>query len=164
MKRDNIRTRKYWCTFKLHGYHKANNTWIFNVICVVHDYGLGHKLRGHPIVCNLNTSIQKKKKLVSHMTLNMVQPKNILSILKRKKPKSVLSIRQMYSVNIWNNKAIWGQNFEMQPFLKLLDDGHYVSMYKVCEDGKKLRYFLVLSRFHVVVQHISHCIDNWFNI
>lgn len=35
LKRDDTRTRKYGCSFNLHGYDKANNTLTFNVICMV---------------------------------------------------------------------------------------------------------------------------------
>lgn len=59
----------------LHEYHKSNNTLIFNMICDIHNHALCLKLVGHPIVCRLDF---EEKKLVSDMTSNMVQPKNIL--------------------------------------------------------------------------------------
>lgn len=48
---------------------KANNTWIFNVICDIHNHILCYKLIDHSIVFCLNS---EKNKLVYDMTLNMV--------------------------------------------------------------------------------------------
>lgn len=80
----------------------ANNTWTFNVICGVHNHGLGHKLANHMIVCHMNV---KEKKLVSDITLNMDQSKNILSNLKRKRSKSISNIRQACNVHNRNNNG-----------------------------------------------------------
>ena len=73
------------------------------------------------------------------MKLNMVQPKNIFETLKRKIPQNILNIKQVYNVRAQNNEVIRGQRTEIQQLLNLLDDNHYVSRYKVCEDGEIVR-------------------------
>lgn len=79
LKHDNIKSRKCECQFKLHGYHKVNDTWKFNVVSGIHNHVLCQKLVNNPIVCHL---IPEKKELVLDMTLNMVALKNILATLK----------------------------------------------------------------------------------
>lgn len=61
LKWDDIGTRKCGYHFKLYGYHKKNNTCIFNLIYGVHSHGLYHNLFSHLIVCRLNA---KEKRLV----------------------------------------------------------------------------------------------------
>lgn len=80
---------------------RQKNTCTFNVICSLHNHGLDHKLADHSIACRLNA---EEKKLVSDMTLIMVQPKNIFSTLKRKILESLSNIRQLYNVSNLNNK------------------------------------------------------------
>lgn len=92
------------------------------VICGIHNHDLCHKLSGHPIVCCLNS---KEKKLIYHMTFNTIQPKNILSTLKRKRPENVSNIKQVHNIHTRNNKAIRCLRFEMQHLLKLLGDDNY---------------------------------------
>lgn len=53
-------------------------------MCALHNYELCEKLVGHPVACRL---MPEDKECVSYMTLNLVQPKNILATLKRKDPK-----------------------------------------------------------------------------
>lgn len=74
------------------------------------------------------------------MPMKKVQPKNILRTLKSKKLKHISNIKLVYNSRHWNKKEIKGPSFEMQKLLKLLDDHHYVSRYKVCSYGKTLRY------------------------
>ncbi|XP_050909245.1 uncharacterized protein LOC127123022 [Lathyrus oleraceus] len=76
------------------------------------------------------------------MTLNMVPPKNILEMLKRKRLENVSNTKKIYNVRAINNKVIKGPRTKMQHLLKLLDDDHYVSRYKVCEDGVTARDIL----------------------
>ncbi|XP_058757176.1 uncharacterized protein LOC131630414 [Vicia villosa] len=66
------------------------------------------------------------------MTLNLVQPKNILATLKWKEPDNVSNIRQVYNIRCRTNKAIMGDRSEMQQLLKLLDDNMLIldSTYK----------------------------------
>ena len=66
-------------------------TWKFNVISGIHNHALHDKVVGHPIVCILNS---KEKELVSDMTSNMVLPKNILEMLKRKRPEKCLKCKK----------------------------------------------------------------------
>lgn len=106
-----------------------NNTRTFNVICGIHNHDLCHNSVDHPIICRLNS---EEKKLVSEMTLNMVQPRNILATLKRKIFESISNIRQVYNIRIKNNKARRGPRYEMLQLFKLLDDDHNVSKYRVC--------------------------------
>lgn len=82
LKQDETRTRKYKCPFKLREYLITNNTWTFNVVFGIYNHDLCYKLVGHPIACCLNSV---ENCLVYDMTLNMVQPKNILATLKHKK-------------------------------------------------------------------------------
>lgn len=56
----------------------------------------------------------KRRKPFYDMTLNMVQPKNILSILKCKRPINISNIKQVYTICVLNNKAIRGDKTEMQ--------------------------------------------------
>lgn len=61
----------------------------------IHSHGLCHKLVGHPILCRMNYG---ENKLVFDMSLNMIEPKNILATLKRKRPGIVTNIKQVYHV------------------------------------------------------------------
>lgn len=63
------------------------------MIYTVHKHGLGHKLASHSIVYCMNA---EENKLVSNMTLNMIQPKNLLSTLKRKRLENVSNNMQVY--------------------------------------------------------------------
>ncbi|XP_050878583.1 uncharacterized protein LOC127082390 [Lathyrus oleraceus] len=131
LKHDDTISRKCKCLFNLCVYRKANEICTFNMVSSVYNYVLCLKLVDHPIVCCL---IPKEKELVSNMTLNMKAPKNIHATLKRKNTSNVSNIKKLYNVHAQNNKAATGPRFEMQQLLKLLDDDHYVSMYRVYED------------------------------
>ncbi|XP_058757677.1 uncharacterized protein LOC131630953 [Vicia villosa] len=61
------------------------------------------------------------------MTLNLVQPKNILATLKRKEPDNVSNIKQVYNQRYRNNKESRRDMSEIQQLLKMLDDNKYVS-------------------------------------
>lgn len=50
----------------------------------LHNHDLCLKLVSHPSVCRLKP---EEKECVADMTLNLVQPKNILATLKRKGPE-----------------------------------------------------------------------------
>lgn len=113
-----------------------SNTWRNNVICDIHNHDMRHKLVSHLIACLLNP---EEKEIISNLTLNMVQPKNILTTLKRKRPQDISNIKQVYNVRSQNNKAVIRDKIQMQQFLKLLDDNHYVSKYRVCEDVEIVR-------------------------
>lgn len=78
LKQDGTGSRKCECPIKLHEYLMVNNTWIFNVICGIHNHDMCRKLIGHPIAFRLK---DEEKDIVSNMKLNMVQPKNILATL-----------------------------------------------------------------------------------
>lgn len=90
LKRDDIGSTKCEFPFKLRVYLLTNNKLRFNVICGTHNHDMYHKLSDLPIACCL---MLKEKEIVSDMTLNMVQSKNILTILKRKR-------KQVYNVRI----------------------------------------------------------------
>lgn len=135
LKHDDTGMRKCECPFKLFVHLKANNTWTFNVICGMHNHALCYKLATHSNVSCLNSD----EKLILDMTLDMVKPKNILSTLKWKIPKSVSNIRQVYNINTQNNKAKRGPRSKMQQMVKLLNDDHYIFRYIVCEDGNTIQ-------------------------
>lgn len=44
----------------------------FNMLCVVHNHGLGRKLSIHPIVSHLDSY---ENKFLVEMTMNMIMPK-----------------------------------------------------------------------------------------
>lgn len=96
------------------------------MVCGIHNHALCHKLVGLPIVLCL---ISEEKKLVFDMTSNMVQPKNILSTLKRKRPENVSNIKRIYNVRRQNNKAVKDPKSEMQQLLKRLDYNHYATIF-----------------------------------
>ncbi|CAK8543126.1 unnamed protein product [Lathyrus sativus] len=73
------------------------------------------------------------------MTLNLVQPKNILATLKQKEPDNISNIRQVDKIRYRTNKVIMGDRSEMQQLLKLFDDNSYVFRYKTCDDGVMVR-------------------------
>lgn len=56
------------------------------------------------------------------MTLNMVQPENILAILKRKRLGNILNVKQVYNISVLNNKVLREDRTEMPQMLKLKDD------------------------------------------
>ncbi|XP_058776984.1 uncharacterized protein LOC131651336 [Vicia villosa] len=94
------------------------------------------KLVDHPIACCL---MPKEEECVSDMTLNLVQPKNILVTLKRKRPGNIAHIKQVYNRRYQSKLVIRGNTTEMQHLLKILDDNSYVSKYRMCEDGVTVR-------------------------
>ncbi|XP_050893360.1 uncharacterized protein LOC127099673 [Lathyrus oleraceus] len=130
-KRDNTGSRKCKCPFKVHGYMLANKNWRFNVICGLHNHDLCEKIVGHPSVCQL---MPEEKEYVVDMTLNLVQPKNILATLKRKRLENISNIKQVY--NIWHltYKPLMRDRTEMQQLLKLLDDISYMSRYHITKN------------------------------
>lgn len=71
------------------------------MICGLHNHEMFQKLVGHPTAYPL---IPKEKEIVSDMTLNIVQPKNILTTLKRKRSKNISNIMQVYNIQTLNNK------------------------------------------------------------
>lgn len=75
-KRDDIGSRKRECPFKFCGYMLENNKWRFNVICGWYNHDLCENLVGRPFVCRLKA---EEKECVVDMTLNLVQPKNIVA-------------------------------------------------------------------------------------
>ncbi|XP_058766511.1 uncharacterized protein LOC131640124 [Vicia villosa] len=79
---------------------------------------------GQPMASRLNPV---EKASIKDMSLNFVQPKNILATLKRKEPDNISNIRQVYNQRYRNNKAIRGDGNEMQQLLKMLDDNKYLS-------------------------------------
>ncbi|XP_050915838.1 uncharacterized protein LOC127130927 [Lathyrus oleraceus] len=106
-KRDDTGSRKYECPFKVHGYMLANNKWRFNVICGLYNHDLCEKLVSHPIVYRL---MPEEKEYVADMTLNLIQTKNISATLKRKRPKNISNIMQVYNIRYQTNKALRGYN------------------------------------------------------
>ncbi|XP_050889051.1 uncharacterized protein LOC127094235 [Lathyrus oleraceus] len=81
----------------------------------------------------------EEKEYGAYMTLNLVQPKNILATLKRKRPKDISNIKQVYNIRYQTNKALRRDRIEMQQLLKLLDDNSYVSRYRTCKDEVVVR-------------------------
>ncbi|CAK8541156.1 unnamed protein product [Lathyrus sativus] len=104
-------SRKCECLFLLRGCMLANKKWRFNVICSLHNYELCLKLAGYPNVCWLKL---EEKEYISDMTLNLVQPKNILATLKRKQTDNISNIKQVYNIRYLTNKTIRGDMTEMQ--------------------------------------------------
>lgn len=54
--------------------------------------------------------------------------------MKRKRPKNISNIKQVYNICVLSYKALRGNRNEMQQLLKLLDVNNYVSKYRTCED------------------------------
>lgn len=135
-KREYTGSRRCDCLFKLRGYLLSNNKWRFNVICGLHNHDMCDKLFGHPIACLL---MPEEKGIVSDMTLNTVQSKNILATLKHKRLGNISNLKQVYNICVLNNKALRGDRTEMKQSLELLDDNNYVTMYRTCEDGVTVR-------------------------
>ncbi|XP_058764019.1 uncharacterized protein LOC131637452 [Vicia villosa] len=77
--------------------------WKFSVICGLHNHDLCSKLQGHPSLCRLKP---EEKACISDMTLNLVQPKNILTILIRKEPDIVSNISAHSHSTYKTNKYI----------------------------------------------------------
>ncbi|XP_050896345.1 uncharacterized protein LOC127103101 [Lathyrus oleraceus] len=123
-KRDDTGSRKCECPFKVHGYMLTNKNWRFNVICGLHNHDLCEKLIGHPSVRWL---MPKEKECFADMTLNLVQPKNMLATLKRKRSRIISNIKQVHNILYLTSKVLMGDKTEMQQLLKLLYDYSYVS-------------------------------------
>ncbi|CAK8533774.1 unnamed protein product [Lathyrus sativus] len=135
-KRDDTGSRKCKYPFKVHGYMLANKKWRFNVICGLHNHDLCLKLAGHPSVYRIKP---EEKECINDMTLNLVQPKNILATLKWKQLDNISNIKQVYNIRHLTNNVIMGDRTEMQQLLKLLDDSSYVSRYRTCDDIVTIR-------------------------
>lgn len=45
------------------------------------------------------------------------------------------NIKQIYNVHVVNKNEIRGPRVEIQQLLNLLNNDHYISRYKVCDDG-----------------------------
>ncbi|XP_058746304.1 uncharacterized protein LOC131619198 [Vicia villosa] len=142
-KTDDTGIRKCECPFKIHGYMLASKKWKFSVICGLHNHELCINLQGYLSVCRLKP---EENTCISDMTLNLVQPKNILATLKQKEPDNVSNIRQVYNIQYCNNKVIRGDRNEMQQLLKLLGDNNYVSMYRTCDNRVTVRDIFGLIR------------------
>lgn len=97
LKRDDTGSRKCECLFKLCGYLLANNKWRFNVIFDTHNHDKCDKLVYRPIACHLRP---EEKEIVSNMTLSMAQPQNILVTLKRKRPRNISNVKQVYNIHV----------------------------------------------------------------
>lgn len=69
--------------------------WLHNHDIWLHNHDLCEKLVGHPIAYQL---MPEEKECVVDMTSNLVQPKNILPILKRKRLENISSIKQVYNI------------------------------------------------------------------
>lgn len=54
LKHDDTRTRKCECPYKLHGYLKVNNIFIFNVVYCIHNHDLCYNLVGYSTVFRMN--------------------------------------------------------------------------------------------------------------
>ncbi|XP_050897520.1 uncharacterized protein LOC127104377 [Lathyrus oleraceus] len=135
-KSDDTGSRKCECPFKVRGYMLANKNWRFNVMCGLHNHDLCKKLADHSIACRL---MPEEKECVVDMTLNLVQPKNILATVKWKRPENISNIKQVYNIRYQTNKALRGDKTEMQQLLKFLDDKSYMSRYRTCKDGVHVR-------------------------
>ena len=96
LKRDDTRSRKCECPFKLCGYHMGDETWKFNMISGIPSHALHDNLFGYTIVCRL---VLEERELVLDMTLKMVALKNILATLKRKKSLNVSNIKKIYNAH-----------------------------------------------------------------
>ncbi|XP_050920180.1 protein FAR1-RELATED SEQUENCE 5-like [Lathyrus oleraceus] len=83
--------------------------------------------------------MSEEKECVVDMTLNLVQPKNILTTLKRKRPENISNIKQVYNIKYQTNKALRGDITDIQQLLKLLDDNSYMSRYGTSEDAVTVR-------------------------
>lgn len=105
------------------------------MVCGIHNRDLCYKLADHSIVFHFNF---EENDLVSNMTLNMVQPRNILATFKQKRHHNASNIKPVYNVHARKHKTIRSPRNEIQQLLKFLDDYHYVSRYRVCEDGETL--------------------------
>ncbi|XP_058754564.1 uncharacterized protein LOC131627723 [Vicia villosa] len=92
-KKDDMSTRKCECPFKIRCYMLASKKWRSSIIYGLHNHELCAKLQGHPIACRLNPV---ENASIKDMSLNFVQPKNILATLKRKEPDNISNIRQVY--------------------------------------------------------------------
>lgn len=73
--------------------------------CDLHNHDLCENLFGHPIVCRL---MPEEKECVLDMTLNLVQSKNMLASLKRKRRKNILNIKEVYNIWYQYNKTLRG--------------------------------------------------------
>ncbi|XP_050890922.1 uncharacterized protein LOC127096387 [Lathyrus oleraceus] len=112
-KRDDTDSRKCEYPFKLPGYMLTNKKLRFNVIYGLHNHDLCEKLVGRLIACRL---MLEEKKCVSDMTLNLVQPKNILTTLKCKRPENISNMKQVYNIWYQNNKALRGYRSECKNY------------------------------------------------
>ncbi|XP_050876855.1 uncharacterized protein LOC127080585 [Lathyrus oleraceus] len=77
------------------------------------------------------------------MTLNIVQPKNILATLKRNKPGDISTIKKMYNICVLNNKAL---RMDRTKKFRTCDDGVTVrDIFWTHPDSKKLfNIFLIV--------------------
>ncbi|XP_058774208.1 uncharacterized protein LOC131648473 [Vicia villosa] len=130
-KRDDTSTRKCECTFRIRCYKLSNLKWRCSVICGLHNHDLYAKLQGHPIACRFGL---EEKTSIKDMSLNFVQPKNILATLKRKEPDNIANIKQVYNQQYRSRKESMGDRSEMQHLLKMLDDNKYVVRYRSCDN------------------------------
>lgn len=79
----------------MHGYMLTNKNWRFNIIYGLHNHDFCEKLVSHPSMCRL---MPEEKEYVADMTLNSVEPKNILATLKWKIPENISNIKQVYNI------------------------------------------------------------------
>ncbi|XP_050876420.1 uncharacterized protein LOC127080131 [Lathyrus oleraceus] len=164
-KRDDTGSRKCECSFKVRGYMLANKNWRFNVICGLHNHDLCEKLADHPSVRWL---IPEEKECVAHMTLNLVQPKNIIVTLKRKRPENISNIKQVYNIRYrtCENGVIVRDIFWTHPdSIKLFNTFSTVlifdSTYKTNKHKLRLLEMVGVTSIEKTLYHITQNMRSW---
>ncbi|KAD2394117.1 hypothetical protein E3N88_41094 [Mikania micrantha] len=117
-------SKKIGCPFKLVGvYNEKRLVWQLEVRNDEHNHEAAQHLEGHPFVRRLS---QDEQKMVAQLTEQHMDPRNILSTIKKQNPDNVSVIRDIYNAQqkIKNEKKVG--TTPMQVLENLLHSKDYV--------------------------------------
>ncbi|KAD4889091.1 hypothetical protein E3N88_21164 [Mikania micrantha] len=117
-------SKKIGCPFKLVGvYNEKRLVWQLEVRNDEHNHEAAQHLEGHPFVRRLS---QDEQKMVAQLTEQHMDPRNILSTIKKQNPDNVSVIRDIYNAQqkIKNEKKVG--TTPMQVLENLLHSKGYV--------------------------------------
>ena len=90
-------TKKINCPFQLVGkYSLTHDYWTVKVICDKHNHEPAEDMEGHPYAMRLT---ENEIRLVEDSSRKNVQPRDILSILKKQNPENVSTLRTIYNAH-----------------------------------------------------------------
>jgi hypothetical protein len=136
LKREDTKTRKCECPFRLRGYFVATQEWKLSVVSGEHNHEMAINLEGHILAGRLKP---EEKECVHQLTRNLVSPKNILNTLKEKNKDSKTNMKQIYNERQKYKRNLKGEMTELQQLLKCLEDNRYFHKFRTDDESSTLQ-------------------------